>query len=43
MSSTKIIEFDNVKFPKRISSKDGVWTEFPEIDRNYTFYKKNKK
>ena len=24
MSSTKIIEFDYVKFPKNVSSKDGV-------------------
>ena len=35
-SSTKIIEFDNVKFPKNISSKDGVWREFLEIDSNGT-------
>ena len=33
-SSTKIIEFDNIKFPKNMSSKDGVWREFPEIDSN---------
>ena len=40
MSSTKIIEFDIVKFPKSISSKDGVWREYLEIDSNSTFSKK---
>ena len=40
-SFTKIIEFDNVKFPKSISSKDGVWREFVGIDSNCKFSKKN--
>ena len=42
-SFSKIMEFENVKFPKGISSKDGVWIEFLEIDINSTFSKKNKK
>ena len=29
-----MIEFDNVKFPKDLSSKDGVWKEFLDIDSN---------
>ena len=41
-SSTKIAEFDNVNFPKSISSKDGVWREFLKIDSNSTLKKKNK-
>ena len=41
-------QFDNVKFPKSISSKDlyhhlSVWREFLEIDSNSTFSKKKKK
>ena len=40
-SSTKIIEFDNVKFSKRIWLKDDLWREFLEIDSNSTFSKKN--
>ena len=40
MSSTKIIEFDYVKFPKNVSSKDGVWRKFLG-DSNSTFSKKN--
>ena len=40
MSSTKITEFENVKFPKSISSKDGVWREFLEIDNSITFSEK---
>ena len=40
MSSTKTIEFGNVKFPKDLSSKDGVWKEFLEIDSNGTSSKK---
>ena len=40
MSSAKIIEFDIVKFPKSISSKDGIWGEYLEIDSNSTFLKK---
>ena len=40
MSSTKIIEFDNVKFSKNISSKDGVSREFLGIDSNGTSSKK---
>ena len=39
MSSTKIIEFDNVKFPKSRSSKDGVWRKFLQIGSNSTFSK----
>ena len=39
-STTEIIEFENVKFPKRISSKDSVWRGFLEIDSNSTFSKK---
>ena len=39
-SFTKINEFNNVEFPKSISSKDGVWREFPETDGNCTFSKK---
>ena len=35
-SSIKILEFDHVKFPKNISSKDGVSRTFLEIDRNGT-------
>ena len=35
-----MIEFDNVKFPKDLSSKDGVWKEFLEIDSSGTFSKK---
>ena len=34
MCSTKITEFDHVKFPKRISSKNGVWREFLDIHRS---------
>ena len=34
MCSTKITEFDHVKFPKSISSKNSVWREFLEIDRS---------
>ena len=40
MFSTKIIEFDNVKFPKNISFKDGVSREFLEIDVTGTSSKK---
>ena len=40
MSSTKIIEFDIAKFPKSISSKDGAWREYLEIDGNSTFSNK---
>ena len=42
-SSTKITEFDNVKFPKSVSSKDGFWREFLKIDSNSTFSKNKKK
>ena len=35
-----MIEFDIVKFPKNISSKDGVSREFIEIDSNGTSSKK---
>ena len=35
-STTKIIELDNSKFPKNISSKDGVSRKFLEIDSNGT-------
>ena len=41
-SSTKIVEFDNEKFPKIISTKDGTWTEFLETDSNSMFSKINK-
>ena len=40
MSFIKTIEFGNVKFPKSISSEDGVWREFLEIDSGSTFSKK---
>ena len=40
MSSTKIIEFDNLKFPKSISSKDGVQRDFLGIDSNSMSSKK---
>ena len=39
-SSTKIVEFDNVKFPKILSTKDGVWREFLETDSNSMFSRK---
>ena len=39
MSFTEIIEFDDVKFTKSTSSKDGVWREFLEIDSNSAFSK----
>ena len=39
-SSIKIIEFENVKFLKHISSKDGVRREFLEVDSNGTSSKK---
>ena len=32
MFSTKIIELDNAKFPKSISSENFIWREFVEID-----------
>ena len=38
-SSTKLIEFDHVKFPVSISSEDGVSREFFEIDSNSMFSK----
>ena len=38
-SSTKIVEFDNVKFLKIISTKDGVWREFLEANSNSMFSK----
>ena len=38
-SFTEIIEFDNVKFHKSISFKDGVWREFIEIGSNSNFSK----
>ena len=38
--STKIIESGNVKFPKSISSSDGLWREFLGSDSNSTFPKK---
>ena len=31
-SSTKIYEFDKIRFPQNIKSKDGVWREFLKID-----------
>ena len=37
-SSTKIIEFDNVKFPKSISSKDGYQRGFLEIKISLSFF-----
>ena len=37
-SSTKITEFDNIKFSKGIPN--GVWREFLEIDKGSTFSKK---
>ena len=40
MCSTKVTEFDNVKFSESISSKSGVSREFLEIDSNNTFSKK---
>ena len=39
-SSTKIIELDNVKFPKSISSNNGVSGEFLEIGSNSKLQKK---
>ena len=36
-SSTKLIEFDNVKFSVSISSENSVSREFLEIDSNSTF------
>ena len=39
-SSTKIIEFENVKFSKNISSKDGVSRDFLGTDSNGTSSKK---
>ena len=33
-SSTKIIEFGNVKFPQNVSSEGGVCRELLEIDSN---------
>ena len=39
-SSTKIVQFDKVKFPKIISTKDSVWREFLETDSNSIFSKK---
>ena len=38
-STTKIIELDNSKFPKNISSKDGVSRKFLEIDSKGTSFK----
>ena len=38
--STKIFEFDHVKFPKNISSKYGVWRKFLEIESNSMFSEK---
>ena len=38
-SSNEIVEFDNVKFPKIISTKDGAGREFLEIDSNSVFKK----
>ena len=32
--STKIVEFHNEKFPKIISTEDGVWRKFLETDSN---------
>ena len=40
MSSTKIIEFDNLNFPKSISSKDRVQRYFLGIDSNSMSSKK---
>ena len=40
MSSTKIIEFDNLNFPKSISSKDRVQRDFLRIDSNSMSSKK---
>ena len=40
MSSTKIIEFDNLNFPKSISSKDRVQRDFLGIDSNSMSSKK---
>ena len=42
MSSTKIIEFDNIKFPKSISSKMVFEGEFLEIDSISMFSKKKR-
>ena len=39
-SSTKIVEFYNVKFPKIISAKDGIWREFLETDSSSMLSKK---
>ena len=38
-SFTKIVEFDNVKFSKSSSSKDGVSKKFLDIDSKSTFSK----
>ena len=38
--STKVVEFDNVKFPKIISTNDGTWGEFLETDSNIMFSNK---
>ena len=35
-----MIEFDHVKFPESISSGDGVWINFLEIDSNRMSSKK---
>ena len=42
-SSTKIIESEIVKFPKDISSKDGVWKKFLETDSNGASLQNKKK
>ena len=38
--STKVIEFVHINFSASISSEDGVWEEFIEIDSNSMFSKK---
>ena len=32
--STEIVEFHNEKFPKIISTEDGIWKKFLETDSN---------
>ena len=39
-TSTKIIEFDNVKSTTSVLSKDGVWRKFLETESNSMFSKK---
>ena len=39
-SSTEIADFDNVKFPKIMSTKDGVWSKFLETGSNSMFSEK---